>query len=73
MLSRRRTLALLAGGCSPLGTRPEPRTRLDGIWLVNDRADPQDCVLVRFTLTRGSGIQPWTKAYRRCDGEASTA
>jgi hypothetical protein len=29
----------------------------------------EDCVFVRFTLTRGSGIQPWTRAYRRCDGE----
>jgi len=27
----------------------------------------EDCVLVRFTLTRGSGIQPWTKASRRCE------
>ena len=27
----------------------------------------EDCVLVRFTLTRGSGIQPWRKSYRRCD------
>ncbi len=32
----------------------------------------EDCVLVRFTLTRGSGIQPWTKSYQRCDGETKT-
>ena len=30
------------------------------------------CVLVRFTLTTGSDIQPWTKSYRRCDGETKT-
>ena len=147
MPSRRRTLALLAGGllplagCSSLGTRPAPPpARLDGVWLVNDRREPQsvrvtvaesgetlfettrrlgtfedpvpndgnvvvdprvdgpgryvvtvtvsgnestvetaravdgdeDCVLVRFTLTRGSGIQPWTKSYQRCDGETKT-
>jgi len=146
--SRRRTLALLAGGflplaggCSTLWTRPEPRARLDEIWLINDRTDPQDvrvtvaesgetlfgttrrlgtfenptpndgnvvvdprldepgryavtvtvageestvetartmdgpenCVLVRFTLTCGSGIQPWTRAYRQCDRETPTA
>ena len=148
MPSRRRTLALLvggflplAGGCSTVGTRSDPRlARLDGVWLVNDRAGPQDvrvtvaesgeplfettrrlgtfadptpndgnvvvdpplaspgryavtvavddetatvdatraadgredCVLVRFTLTPGSGIQPWTKSYRRCAGETAT-
>lgn len=27
----------------------------------------EDGVLVRFALTRGSGVQPWTKSYRRCD------
>lgn len=32
----------------------------------------EDCVLVRFTLTRGSGIQPWTRASRRCGGETAT-
>ena len=31
--------------------------------------DAEGCVLVGFTLTRGSGIQPWTKSYRRCDGD----
>lgn len=143
MFSRRRTLVLLAGlstaGCSTLLARSDPRARLDGVWLVNDRADPQDvrvtvtessdpvfettrrlgtfenptpndgnvlldpglgepgryavslsvegeestvdagrvvdgsedCVLVRFTLTRGSGVQPWMRSYRRCDGETA--
>jgi hypothetical protein len=32
----------------------------------------EHCVLVRFTLTRGSGIQPWTKSYQQCDGETKT-
>ncbi|MEF8790787.1 MAG: hypothetical protein V5A61_11740 [Haloarculaceae archaeon] len=144
MPSRRRTLALLAGGlpvagCSSPG-HPAPPARLDGVWLVNDRTTPQDvrvtvsevgetvfettrrlgtfgeptpndgnvvvdaglaepgqylvtvtvggeestvdaaravdgaedCVLVRFTLTRGSGIQSWTRAYRRCEAEEGT-
>ena len=37
-------------------------------WVDRCVAD-EDCVLVRFTLTKGSGIQPWTKSYRRCDGD----
>jgi hypothetical protein len=32
----------------------------------------EDCVLVRFTLTPGSGIRPWTRSYRRCEGETAT-
>lgn len=139
-------VGLPLAGCSARWPSSRPRARLDGVWLVNDRPEPQevrvtvtepggpvdpvfetsrrlgavgdpgpndgnvrldvgidepgryvvalstrddsegpestvdvtravdgdeDCVLVRFTLTRRSGVQPWTKSYRQCVEETT--